>query len=78
MSEHLDIQETTGLTEIRKFEDLKLSESLLKGIYAYGWDKPSLIQSKAILPIIQGNDMIAQAQSGTGKTGTFSISSLCL
>jgi len=76
MSEHLDIQETTGLTEIRKFEDLKLSEPLLKGIYAYGWDKPSLIQSKAILPILQGNDMIAQAQSGTGKTGTFSISSL--
>lgn len=76
MSEHLDIEETTGLTEIRKFEDLKLSESLLKGIYAYGWDKPSVIQSKAILPIIQGNDMIAQAQSGTGKTGTFSISSL--
>lgn len=76
MSEHLDIEETTGLTEIRKFEDLKLSEPLLKGIYAYGWDKPSVIQSKAILPIIQGNDMIAQAQSGTGKTGTFSISSL--
>lgn len=76
MSEHLDIQETTGLTEIRKFEDLKLSDPLLKGIYAYGWDKPSLIQSKAILPILQGNDMIAQAQSGTGKTGTFSISSL--
>ena len=76
MSEHLDIEETTGLIEIRKFEDLKLSESLLKGIYAYGWDKPSVIQSKAILPIIQGNDMIAQAQSGTGKTGTFSISSL--
>lgn len=76
MSEHLDIEETTGLTEIRKFEDLKLSEPLLKGIYAYGWDKPSVIQSKAILPILQGNDMIAQAQSGTGKTGTFSISSL--
>ena len=76
MSEHLDIEETIGLTEIRKFEDLNLSEPLLKGIYAYGWDKPSVIQSKAILPILQGNDMIAQAQSGTGKTGTFSISSL--
>ncbi len=76
MSEHLDIEETTGLTEIRKFEDLKLSEPILKGIYAYGWDKPSVIQSKAILPIIQGSDMIVQAQSGTGKTGTFSISSL--
>jgi len=76
MSEILDIEETSGLVEIRKFEDLMLSDNILKGIYAYGWDKPSTIQSKAILPIIKGNDIIAQAQSGTGKTGTFSISSL--
>jgi superfamily II DNA/RNA helicase len=76
MSEILDIEETSGLVEIRKFEDLMLSDNILKGIYAYGWDKPSTIQSKAILPIINGNDIIAQAQSGTGKTGTFSVSSL--
>ena len=39
----------------------------------YGFEKPSLIQQKAILPLIQTRDTIAQAQSGTGKTGAFSI-----
>ena len=38
--------------------------------------KPSYIQSRAIVPFIQGNDVIAQAQSGTGKTATFTISCL--
>jgi len=71
-----EIEETSGLREVETFEELNLSESILKGIYAYGWENPSAIQSKAILPIIQGNDIIAQAQSGTGKTGTFSIASL--
>ena len=55
------------------FQDLALKEDLLRGIYAYGYEKPSLIQQKAIDPIIQGKDLIAQAQSGTGKTATFSI-----
>jgi len=73
-----EIEETIGITEIQKFEDLKLNEPILKGIYNYGWDSPSPIQSKAILPILQGYDIIAQAQSGTGKTGTFSISSLTI
>lgn len=40
------------------------------------FEKPSAIQQRAILPIIQGRDVIAQAQSGTGKTATFSISIL--
>jgi len=40
------------------------------------FEKPSAIQQRAILPIIQGRDVIAQAQSGTGKTATFSISVL--
>jgi translation initiation factor 4A len=44
-----------------------------RGIYAYGFEKPSAIQQRAILPVVQGHDTIAQAQSGTGKTGTFSI-----
>lgn len=41
-----------------------------------GFEKPSAIQQRAILPIIRGRDVIAQAQSGTGKTATFSISVL--
>lgn len=55
------------------FDDMELKENLLRGIYSYGFEKPSIIQQKAIIPIINGQDIIAQAQSGTGKTGTFSI-----
>jgi translation initiation factor 4A len=55
---------------------MKLKEELLRGIYAYGFEKPSAIQQRAILPCIEGHDVIAQAQSGTGKTATFSISVL--
>ena len=58
---------------IDNFEDLNLKEKLLRGIYACGYEKPSSIQKKAILPVIEKNDLIAQAQSGTGKTATFSI-----
>lgn len=61
---------------IKNWDDLELNEDLLRGIYAMSFEKPSEIQQKAILPIIQNNDVIAQAQSGTGKTGTFSISTL--
>merc|ERR1712001_594041 len=58
------------------FDDMNLKEELLRGIYAYGFEKPSAIQQRAIVPCIAGNDVIAQAQSGTGKTATFSISIL--
>ncbi len=46
------------------------------GIYAYGYESPSAVQSRAIVQICKGRDTIAQAQSGTGKTATFSISIL--
>ena len=55
------------------FDDLNLKENLLRGIYSMGFEKPSAIQQKGIMPIINGQDVIAQAQSGTGKTATFSI-----
>merc|ERR1712212_1481660 len=58
------------------FDDMELKEELLRGIYAYGFEKPSAIQQRAIVPCIKGFDVIAQAQSGTGKTATFSISIL--
>ncbi|SNX87738.1 ATP-dependent RNA helicase FAL1 [Melanopsichium pennsylvanicum] len=58
------------------FDAMNLKEDLLRGIYAYNFEKPSAIQQRAILPIIRGRDVIAQAQSGTGKTATFSISML--
>lgn len=58
------------------FEDMHLKQNLLKGIYGYGFESPSAIQSRAIMQIISGKDIIAQAQSGTGKTATFSIGML--
>ena len=58
------------------FDELKLDQPLLRGIYAYGFEKPSAIQQRAIAPCILGYDVIAQAQSGTGKTATFCISIL--
>lgn len=61
---------------VDNFDDMHLKEELLRGIYAYGFEKPSAIQQRAILPCVKGHDVIAQAQSGTGKTATFSISIL--
>uniref|UniRef100_A0A6C0FB63 RNA helicase n=1 Tax=viral metagenome TaxID=1070528 RepID=A0A6C0FB63_9ZZZZ len=62
--------------EIKHWDDLNINTNLLRGIYSHGFEKPSEIQKKAIYPIINKKDVIAQAQSGTGKTGAFSISSL--
>jgi translation initiation factor 4A len=59
------------------FDELGINENLLRGIYGYGFEKPSVIQNKTIPILISGKDVIAQAQSGTGKTGAFSIGSLC-
>jgi len=58
------------------WDTLDISGEILRGIYAYGFEKPSPIQCKAILPIIKKRDIIAQAQSGTGKTATFSLGAL--
>jgi len=55
------------------FDDMGLREDLLRGIFAYGFEKPSAIQQRGTLPLIKGRDTIAQAQSGTGKTATFAI-----
>jgi translation initiation factor 4A len=70
--------ENENIKKAEKWDDMNLKEDLLRGIYAYGFEIPSDIQKKAIYPIIQGNDVIGQAQSGSGKTGTFSISTLQL
>jgi translation initiation factor 4A len=61
---------------VKTFDDMGLKEELLRGIYAYGFEKPSSIQQRGIMPILAGHDTIAQAQSGTGKTATFSIAVL--
>ncbi|KAK9022667.1 hypothetical protein V6N11_002914 [Hibiscus sabdariffa] len=53
------------------FDAMGLQENLLRGIYAYGFEKPSAIQQRGIVPFCKGLDVIQQAQSGTGKTATF-------
>ncbi|KAJ8442834.1 hypothetical protein Cgig2_016300 [Carnegiea gigantea] len=53
------------------FDKMGLKENLLRGIYAYGFEKPSAIQQRGIVPFCKGLDVIQQAQSGTGKTATF-------
>lgn len=58
------------------FDAMHLNENLLRGVYSYGFEKPSAIQQRSIRPIMKGRDVIAQAQSGTGKTAMFSISML--
>jgi len=58
---------------VDSFDSMNLNENLLRGIYAYGFEKPSLIQQRAIVPLSKRYDIIAQAQSGTGKTATFTI-----
>ena len=45
---------------VDKFDDMGLKEDVLRGIYGYGFTKPSPIQMKGVLPVIQGNDTIAQ------------------
>ena len=55
------------------WDTLDINADLLRGIYAYGFEQPSPIQMKAIKPIMMKRDILAQAQSGTGKTATFSI-----
>lgn len=68
--------ESHSIQEIKLWDELELHPNLLRGIFAYGFEKPSPIQSKAIKPVIEGKDVIAQAQSGTGKTATFTIGAL--
>lgn len=59
-----------------KWDDFDLKPSLLRGIYSYGFEIPSNIQKYAIPHLIEGKDIIGQAQSGSGKTGTFVIGTL--
>lgn len=70
-------ENTNTKSEIHSWDDFEdIKPELLRGIYSYGFDIPSEIQKKAILPMCSKRDIIAQAQSGSGKTGTFTIGTL--
>ena len=65
------------IPSIESWDELpEVKQHLLRGIYAHGFETPSPIQKKAIVPLFDGKDIIAQAQSGTGKTGCFTIGTL--
>lgn len=76
VDEKMEFSTSKEVTVAPTFEAMHLKENLLRGIYAYGYESPSAVQSRAIVQICKGRDTIAQAQSGTGKTATFSISIL--
>jgi len=71
-----NIDENIQSDYCEKFEHMNLKRNVLRGIFAYGFENPSAIQKKAIPIFLKGHDLIAQAQSGTGKTATFSVSVL--
>lgn len=68
--------ESNWYKQTEKFEDMGLKKDLLRGIFGYGFETPSAIQQKAIEPLMLKKDIIAQAQSGSGKTATFTIGML--
>ena len=74
-AEGAEFETTKGVEVHSTFDAMGIREDLLRGLYAYGFEKPSAIQQRAVVPILTGRDVIAQAQSGTGKT---SMIALCL
>ncbi len=71
-----DNNNNLNITEIKSWDDIQMKEDILRGIYAVGFETPSPIQKQSLSPMINKCDLIAQAQSGTGKTGAFTIGTL--
>lgn len=69
----LEFVTSDGIEPIMSFDQMGIKDDLLRGIYNYGFEKPSAIQQRAVRPIIEGRDVIAQAQSGTGKTSMIAL-----
>ncbi|KAG2314106.1 hypothetical protein Bca52824_017228 [Brassica carinata] len=72
--ENLVFETTKGIKQIASFDEMGMNDKVLRGVYDYGFKKPSEIQQRAVMPILKGRDVIAQAQSGTGKTSMIAIS----
>ena len=71
-----DITPTEHIKAYETFDEMGLQDTLVRGIYNYGFEQPSKIQQLAIVPMRQQTDILAQSQSGTGKTGAFTIGAL--
>uniref|UniRef100_F1KTG4 RNA helicase n=1 Tax=Ascaris suum TaxID=6253 RepID=F1KTG4_ASCSU len=64
-----DVTDTKGI----EFEDFCLKRDLLMGIFEKGWERPSPIQEASIAIALSGQDILARAKNGTGKTGAYCI-----
>nr|XP_023917743.1 eukaryotic initiation factor 4A-3 isoform X1 [Quercus suber]POF03755.1 eukaryotic initiation factor 4a-3 [Quercus suber] len=71
--EALEFETSKEVQVVTTFAEMGIKDDLLRGIYQYGFEKPSAIQQRAVVPILQGRDVIAQAQSGTGKTSMIGL-----
>ena len=76
LEEEYLFETTENLKVYKTFDEMCLRDDLIKGIYAYGFDKPSAVQQRAIIPILKGKDVIVQSQAGTGKTCVFAVGAL--
>jgi translation initiation factor 4A len=71
-----ELEQTLTVKVYETFDEMGLSDTLIRGVYNYGFELPSKIQQLAIVPMSQQTDILAQSQSGTGKTGAFTIGAL--
>lgn len=76
MTDTVTLQQPLPLQKATWDEFDSLDANLLRGIYGYGFEAPSEIQQKALPALMAGRDVVAQAQSGTGKTGAFVVGAL--
>lgn len=70
------MESTADIKVYETFDEMGLPDTLLRGIYSYGFERPSKIQTMAIVPMVQGHDILGQGNSGTGKSATFLCGSL--
>lgn len=73
---NLQFESSEDVEVVRSFQEMGLKDDVLRGIYAYGYDRPSAVQQRAIKPILKGRHVVVQSQSGTGKTSVFCLSAL--
>lgn len=71
-----NVSQNDELKLYETFDEMNLNDTLVRGIYSYGFEQPSKIQQLSIVPMSKHTDILAQAQSGTGKTGAFTVGSL--
>ena len=76
MTDNSNLHDTLQMYD--SFDEMGLNDSLIRGVYSYGFENPSKIQKIAIVPMSKHTDILAQSQSGTGKTGAFTVGSLSI